>query len=162
MSTALSIVPSFHIHLSNIQYFVNNICTLNYTNALEYILQILTNYKRIFYIELDQYNVHVVDYSCQYNTKYNNHYNPEASAYNALRFCKRISIMLAIFYCIKISQTTKKKKNNFKKMYELFPNKEVLKYNHIGLNNITNSICKINTVDKLQRSAYACHWACLL
>lgn len=145
MSTALSIVPSFHIHLSNIQYFVNNICTLNYTNALEYILQILTNYKRIFYIELDQYNVHVVDYSCQYNTKYNNHYNPEASAYNALRFCKRISIMLAIFYCIK----TKKKKNNFKKMYELFPNKEVLKYNHIGLNNITNGICKINTVDKL-------------
>lgn len=61
----------------------------------------------------------------------NNHYNPEASAYNALKFCKRISIMLAIFYCIKISQTTKKKKNNFKKMYELFPNKEVLKYNHI-------------------------------
>lgn len=109
-----------------------------------------------------QYNVHVVDYSCQYNTKYNNHYNPEASAYNALRFCKRISIMLAIFYCIKISQTTKKKKNNFKKMYELFPNKEVLKYNHIGLNNITNGICKINTVDKLQRSAYACHWTCLL
>lgn len=53
--------------------------------------------------------------------------------------------MLAIFYCIK----TKKKKNNFKKMYELFPNKEVLKYNHIGLNNITNGICKINTVDKL-------------
>lgn len=42
-------------------------------------------------------------------------------------------------------------------MYELFPNKEVLKYNHIGLNNITNGICKINTVDKLQRSAYACH-----
>lgn len=34
-------------------------------------------------------------------------------------------------------------------MYELFPNKEVLKYNHIGLNNITNGICKINTVDKL-------------
>lgn len=66
--------------------------------------------------------------------------------------------MLAIFYCIKISQTTKKKKNNFEKMYELFPNKEVLKYNHIGL----NGICKINTVDKLQRSAYACHWTCLL
>lgn len=34
-------------------------------------------------------------------------------------------------------------------MYKLFPNKEVLKYNHIGLNNITNGICKINTVDKL-------------
>lgn len=34
-------------------------------------------------------------------------------------------------------------------MYELFPNKEVLKYNHIGLNNISNGICKINTVDKL-------------
>lgn len=34
-------------------------------------------------------------------------------------------------------------------MYELFPNKEVLKYYHIGLNNITNGICKINTVDKL-------------
>lgn len=47
-------------------------------------------------------------------------------------------------------------------MYELFPNKEVLKYNHIGLNNITNGICKTNTVDKLQRSAYACHWTCLL
>lgn len=47
-------------------------------------------------------------------------------------------------------------------MYELFPNKEVLKYNHIGLNNITNGICKINTVDKLQRSGYACHWTCLL
>lgn len=45
--------------------------------------------------------------------------------------------MLAIFYCIKISQTTKKKKNNFKKMYELFPNKEVLKYNHKVLMPVT-------------------------
>lgn len=41
--------------------------------------------------------------------------------------------MLAIFYCIK----TKKKKNNFKKMYELFPNKEVLKYNHKVLMPVT-------------------------
>lgn len=34
-------------------------------------------------------------------------------------------------------------------MYELFFNKEVLKYNYIGLNNIINGICKINIVDKL-------------
>lgn len=45
--------------------------------------------------------------------------------------------MLAIFYCIKISQTTKKKKNNLKKMYEIFPNKEVLKYNHKVLMPVT-------------------------
>lgn len=35
-------------------------------------------------------------------------------------------------------------------MYEIFFNKEVLKYNYIGLlNNIINGICKINIVDKL-------------